>query len=235
VITIRPLLPGDDSATAEICRRTGFAGKDSRPHYRDDELLPDLYLRPLVEADPGLAFAAVDTGLDPGPAPGTDGGRPVGYLVATADTAGYAEWFRTVWLPRVAGRHPLPEQPSGSWDDVMTSVLHDPGGQVIPALAAFPAHLHMNVLPEYQRHGLGGRMMALLLERLRRRDVSGIHAAPSKYSIDARQFYKRMGFTPLPVPGHNIVRFVVREILSVNDPGPFPRAEDLASCQMNVT
>lgn len=195
---VRPYRPGDLDAISEVCMRTGHAGQDARPYYRDADLLPDVFVRPYVAAEPELAFVA------------DDGGRAIGYLVGTADTARFVHWFRQVWLPPLVPRHPLPDDAADGWPDVMTRALHHPERMSRPELAGYPAHLHANVLPDYQRQGLGRRLMADFLAALRGRGVGAVHLAHGKFNISARVFYKRMGFQPLEVADPDPVRYLGR-------------------------
>jgi GNAT superfamily N-acetyltransferase len=92
----------------------------------------------------------------------------------------------------------------------MTRALHHPERLLRPELAPYPAHLHINVLPGYQRHGLGARLTRAFLAALRARGVPALHLAYAKVNIPARQFYKRMGFTPLVVDDPDPIRYVGR-------------------------
>jgi GNAT superfamily N-acetyltransferase len=200
--TVRPYHPDDLAAVSDVCMRTGAAGGDARGLYRDHDLLPDTFARPYLVAEPELGFV-----LD-------DGGRAVGYILGTADTPRFARWFRQDWLPTLADRHPpaAPAPASGppDWHAIMTRALYQPERMVWPELAAYPAHLHANLLPEYQRRGFGRQLMGLFLGALREQGVTGVHLAHGKFNISARVFYKRVGFEPLAVPDPDAVRYVGR-------------------------
>src|SRR5512140_1157776 len=105
--SVRPYRPDDLDAVYDICVRTADSGADVRGRYRSDLLMGDLFAAPYVTADPGLAFV-----LD-------DGGRAVGYVVATGDTAAFVAWYRAVWIPATAGRCPPPADPPRTPDDEM--------------------------------------------------------------------------------------------------------------------
>jgi GNAT superfamily N-acetyltransferase len=198
-VSIRPYRPDDDADIAEICMRTGHAGQDARPFYPDGDLLPDVYARPYLRAEPELAFVA------------DDAGRAVGYLVGTADTERFVAWFRREWLPVAARRHGSPGGDTG-WPEIMLRALHDPERMVKPELRSFPAHLHVNLLPEYQRIGLGRRLLAAFLDALAIRGVPAVHVAHGKYNISARVFYKRVGFVLLDVADPDPVRYLGRTL-----------------------
>lgn len=187
--TIRPYQPGDHAALHEICVRTGLGGDDATGHYRDPRILPVIFAAPYAELDPELVFV-VD-----------DGGSAVGYVVGTADTEAFVTAFRAEWLPRYAERYPKPAEPFEDLDAVMANLLHTPERMRIPELAEYPAHLHIDLLPDYQGRGLGRRLMHTLWEALRARGVPGIHLTVSAENTSARAFYHRLGYREVPVPG----------------------------------
>ncbi len=97
---VRPYRPEDREALDDICVRTAHNGQDSRPHYTDPSVFTAAFAAPYAYLEPELAFV-----LDDGR------GVAVGYVVGAADTARFAERFRTEWLPLVAERHPAPSGP----------------------------------------------------------------------------------------------------------------------------
>ncbi|MGY1453812.1 GNAT family N-acetyltransferase [Streptomyces sp. SS8] len=200
---VRPYRARDREAVYEVCVRTADAGGDARGIYRDPDLMGDLFAGPYVWLAPSLAFV-----LD-------DGGRAVGYAIGTADTAAFAEAFRHQWLPRVAGRYPRARRPVTP-DERMTELLYTPERMVLPELADHPAHLHIDILPAYQRAGHGRALMRALLDALRREGAKRVHLGMLTANTGARRFYDRLGFYELSVP----------------DPGPLTylgRSTDTAS------
>jgi ribosomal protein S18 acetylase RimI-like enzyme len=202
VPVIRPYRPRDRDAVAEVCVRTGDVGGDSRGRYPDPDLLPSIFALPYLEFEPQLAFV-----LD-------DGGTAVGYVLGTADTAVFVEWFRRDWLPRVASRYPPPPDPPTTTTDWMLGLLHDPERMLVPeAVADYPAHLHINVLPGYQGAGYGRGLMTEFLHALGRAGVPRVHLGVDVRNTRARAFYDRMGFHEIPMPGMLGVTFLGRETL----------------------
>jgi ribosomal protein S18 acetylase RimI-like enzyme len=186
---IRPYRPEDRSALDDICVRTAHNGQDSRPHYADPGIFPATFAAPYVHLEPELAFV-----LDDGQ------GRAVGYILGAADTPRFAEAFRATWLPLVADRYPKPPQPPRTPDEAMAGLLHNPERMVLPELAAYPAHLHIDLLPEWQGRGHGRRLMRTFLATLQDRGVPAVHLAMATANTRARAFYDRMGFHELDVP-----------------------------------
>ncbi|MEV7794650.1 GNAT family N-acetyltransferase [Streptomyces sp. NPDC087512] len=188
--TVRPYRPADAPALDDICVRTAHAGSGSRPVYADPGVLPAVFAAPYVHLDPGLAFV-----LDDGH------GRAVGYILGTADTPRFVAEFRAEWLPRVARRYPAPDGPPTTPDQRMAALLHDPERMLVPELAAHPAHLHIDLLPEWQGRGHGRSLMETFCRALRERGVPAVHLVMGTANRPARAFYDRMGFHEIPAAG----------------------------------
>ncbi|WP_055695778.1 GNAT family N-acetyltransferase [Streptomyces prasinopilosus] len=186
--SIRPYRREDRPALDDICVRTAHNGRDARPLYRDPGILPAIFAAPYVHLDPELAFV-----LDDGR------GRAVGYVLGTADTERFARDFRAVWLPRVADRYPEPAGPPATRDEEMARLLHHPERMSVPALAAYPAHLHIDLLPDRQGLGHGRELMRTFLEALDDRGVPAVHLVMVRANTSARAFYDRMGFHEIEV------------------------------------
>ncbi|MFF3448791.1 GNAT family N-acetyltransferase [Streptomyces sp. NPDC002667] len=178
----------DRAAVADVCVSTADEGGDSRALYPDEELMPTLFAEPYCVLEPELAFV-----LDDGR------GRAVGYVVGTGDTAGFAARFRDTWIPRVAHRYPAPTTPPRTPAEVMIGLLHTPERMVLPELAGHPAHLHIDLLPDFQRRGHGRALMHTFLTALHDRGVPMVHLGMVTANRPARAFYDRLGFHEIPV------------------------------------
>lgn len=82
----------------------------------------------------------------------------------------------------------------------MAELLHRPERMIVPELAGYPAHLHIDLLPEFQRRGYGRELMGRFLAVLAGRGVAAVHLGMVTANTAARAFYDRMGFRELPVP-----------------------------------
>jgi ribosomal protein S18 acetylase RimI-like enzyme len=186
-LTLRPYRPSDAQALREVCLRTAQAGGDATGLYVSDDLMPEVFATPYVEFAPDLAFV-----LDPGA-----GQRVQGYILGIADTARFVEWFRATWVPRLAlaYEHVVP------WRTRCELIRHlgfTPERMLIPELERFPAHLHIDILPAFQRQGWGRRLLSALIAALRERGVPGLHLTMDPANVNARRFYDRAGFRELP-------------------------------------
>lgn len=194
---LRRFTPADLPSLYDVCVRTADAGGDARPLYPDQDLMPTIFLAPYVALDPSLAFV-VD-----------DGSRAVGYVIGTADTAEFVRRCRQEWLPTVAGRYPAPVALSTPSDE-MLALLHNPERMIVPELAAYPAHLHIDLLPAYQRKGLGRELMAAFLAALAERGVPAVHLGMVTANVAARAFYDRLGFHVIDVPDAGVLTYLGR-------------------------
>jgi len=186
---VRPYHPGDPAdrvGVYDVCVRTADAGGDATGLFSTDDLMPDIFAGPYLELEPDLVFV-----LD-------DGERVVGYVLGTADTAWWAAQQRARWLPAVAAKYPLPADPR-TREEHLVDLLHHPERNVHPELAAYPAHLHIDILPGHQGGGWGRALMRAYLAALRERGVPAVHLTMLTANTPARAFYDRLGFTELPL------------------------------------
>ncbi len=58
----------------------------------------------------------------------------------------------------------------------------------------YPAHLHINLLPDYQSKGYGALMVKALLEELKEKKVKAVMLLADAENIGAIRFYERNGF-----------------------------------------
>ncbi|MEU8242715.1 GNAT family N-acetyltransferase [Actinoplanes missouriensis] len=132
------------------------------------------------------------------PPPGA-AGRAVGYVVGTADTATFVRRYRDEWIPRLGDRYPVPPPPPlpRSPEQEMHALHHHPERMLVPGLDGCPAHLHIDLLPDYQRQGHGRRLIERFLSVV---PAPGVHVAMVTANAGARAFYDRLGFVELPVP-----------------------------------
>jgi ribosomal protein S18 acetylase RimI-like enzyme len=196
---IRPYRPTDLPAVYDICVRTADGGADARGRYVSDQLMGDIFAAPYVTAEPEHAHL-----LDHGT------GTAVGYVLGTADTVRFADWYRDTWLPATAGRYPEPADPPVTPDEAMLTLHRHPERMVVPELADYPAHLHIDLLPQWQGKGWGRALMARFLAGLHAAGVKQVHLGMQPSNVRARAFYDRLGFHEIPIPGAGQVTYLGR-------------------------
>jgi ribosomal protein S18 acetylase RimI-like enzyme len=182
---IRPYRPADLDALYDICLRTGAAGEDASDLMGDPRLLGDLYAAPYAHLEPELAFV-VDDGA----------GTAAGYVLGARDTRAFEAACERVWWPALRNRHPMGSG-TGVLDDVFIALVHDRRPQADEIVAAYPSHLHIDLLPSVQGYGFGRRLMERLFAALRAAGSTGVHLGVSHRNERAIGFYEHLGFEVL--------------------------------------
>ncbi|HEY1626396.1 MAG TPA: GNAT family N-acetyltransferase [Streptosporangiaceae bacterium] len=184
---IRRYQQRDHDAVYDICVRTAASGGDARGKYTSDDLMPDLFAGPYLFLEPEFCWV-----LD-------DGERAVGYVIGTPDTAAFARAYRERWTPKMAERYPRPPAPPVTPQDAMVSLFYAPEAMVWSGLAEYPAHLHIDLLPDVQGSGNGTRLMHTFFEAAAAAGAPGIHLVVSDDNVRALGYYRHLGFTRLSV------------------------------------
>ncbi|MBN2048559.1 MAG: GNAT family N-acetyltransferase [Anaerolineaceae bacterium] len=191
-ILIRPYRPADQADVEDICYRTGHMGADlsQMDAFNDRELFALLFIRYYLLYEPEHGFVAEDPAR----------GRVVGYIVGTTDTAAQERAFARRVVPRVLTRLFLV-----SWwhypesfrviARMMIPWLRGEVAEDTDLSRDYPAHLHINVLADVQRGGIGSRLLEAYQAHLRSLGVMGLHLGTSSENRKALPFYAKHGFT----------------------------------------
>lgn len=186
---IRPFRPGDEPALSEICVLTGDAGGDATGMYSSDDFLGEIFVLPYVAHHPDYAWVVE-----------TDDGRVAGYIVGAPDTDAFDAWFRDEWWPQRSARFPEPTALVTDEDHILSDVYRRGESPSEAAASGYPAHLHIDLLPELQGLGFGRRLIETLMAKYRDAGVPGVHLVASARNEGAAAFYPRVGFTLAPSP-----------------------------------
>jgi GNAT superfamily N-acetyltransferase len=73
-----------------------------------------------------------------------------------------------------------------------------------PGLAEYPAHLHIDLLPDFQGTGHGRRLMQTFCRAVARAGAAGVHVAVVSGNRKALGFYRHLGFEPLQADGEAV-------------------------------
>lgn len=142
-------------------------------------------------------------------------GEAVGYILGTPDTEHFVTQGRekldhilaemrnsepSISRPPdyVAERLPEPrfEDNVGGW--LLHLVCNKPeeicNGTVPGLWEAYPAHFHIDILPEYQRQGWGRKLIEKMCEALRDAGSKGVHLGMEAANGHAEKFYGKVGF-----------------------------------------
>jgi GNAT superfamily N-acetyltransferase len=184
----RPNPPGDEPGANHVCLKTGDHGKDGEPFYREDpDALGRIFVEPYLAFEPDLSLILEDAG------------GICGYALGAFDSRTFYERYDKEWRPRLCARFPDPQGDPATWSRVQTVYhgYHHPDYFCPEPYAAYPAHLHIDLLERAQGRGLGRRMMEQVMTELRRRGSPGAHLGVSILNQPAPGFYRRLGFHEL--------------------------------------
>lgn len=182
MFAIRPYHPSDMPALYRICLRTGSHGKDASGLYRDPDLLGHYYAAPYAFFEPDLCFVL------------TCDRTPCGYVLGTRNSPAFRDRCERDWFPFLQQRYPVPQPDDTSADAQIIYLIHADQRANGPLEDAYPAHLHIDLLPEGQGQGWGRKLMQAFLDRLRDVGVRGVHLGVSQANPGAIAFYERVGF-----------------------------------------
>jgi ribosomal protein S18 acetylase RimI-like enzyme len=132
-------------------------------------------------------FVAVDQHTD----------QVVGYILGTLDSAAQVRRFNTVMLPRIR-LHLKSMRNKTSHDLVFYLMIRFIHQDALDDLfTEYPAHLHINLLPDYQRDGIGGQLLATYEDNLREKNIPGYHLGVAASNQGGISFYRKQGLDQL--------------------------------------
>ncbi len=186
--TLRDARPGDEAGAYHVCLKTGDFGKDGEPSYRDDpDALGRIFVGPYLAFEPELALILADAG------------GVCGYALGAFDSRAFYDRYEREWRPKLVAQFPLPTGDPAGWTRTQKvhSWYHQPDYFTPEPYAAYPSHLHIDLLPRAQGRGWGRRMLEEVMRRLRARGSPGVHLGVSLRNTPAMGFYERLGLRAL--------------------------------------
>ena len=181
---IRPFHPSDLIYLYRICLQTGDSGKDATNKYKDPYLLGHFYAAPYAVLEPEVCFVLICNGL------------PCGYIVGTKDSQKFYKRCEMDWFIPLRERYPYPKDSDNLPDDIIKRLIHK-GHVPNKDLSDYPAHLHIDILPEGQGLGMGRKLIETFINRLQEFNVKGVHLLVGKKNTNAILFYEKVGFKRL--------------------------------------
>ncbi len=183
-VMIRPYRTSDFDDVRLICVAT--AGFKVRSESRRMFLLK-LYCDYYLECEPENCYVAVDVDED-----GKE--KVVGYVLSALDCESYAKRFFDKYLPKIK------EYSKFNAYFARTEVL------LYGKFASFfPAHMHIDILPAYQKQGIGTKLVDTIKDHLRERGAKGVMLIMGKKNDGAKAFYKKNQFSFLENVGGNSI------------------------------
>jgi len=185
---IRPSQLGDQEGAYHVCLKTGNFGQDGEPFYREDpDALGRIFVGPYLAYAPELSLILEDEqGV-------------CGYALGAYDSRAFYARYEKEWRPELCRRFPAPQGDPSHWTRVQTAYhwYHHPDYFMPEPYAAYPSHLHIDLLARAQGRGYGRRMLEQLMNELQLKGSPGVHLGVSVPNTRAIGFYQRLSFREL--------------------------------------
>lgn len=181
---LRQATAADHPALMRVCLKTGDAGSDATGIEDDPHLLGLIFAVPYQVLEPELAFVI-------------DSPQGVcGYLFGALDTVAFNARLAAIWYPRLQSQvsDPGPDRARWRGSDWARHAIHHPDFSIPQAVAAYPSHGHIDLLPLARGKGIGRRAMAFLEQRLGAAGSAGIFLQVIARNRDALRFYALIGY-----------------------------------------
>lgn len=112
-----------------------------------------------------------------------DGGRAVGYILCAPFEEKWEAFF---------------EEHTGQPEFAVINMIYQGSKEpFVRYREQYPAHLHIDLLPEYQRIGLGTRLVDALKAHLKELGISGLMLCVANDNEKGIRFYRKYGFMEL--------------------------------------
>lgn len=193
-IEIRNVTEADLPYLFKICLETGDNGKDASCNFYNPYLLGHYYAAPYALFSKGFSFVAVDKQT----------GIPEGYILGCEDTMAFYEKRNEYLKPLRNQVENNTENKTSAEENIKSTILaaitenqtqkNYTSAEEEYWVKEYPAHLHIDLLPSLQGHGLGHKIMQIFLENLRVKGVKGVHLGVGGENKKACAFYEREGF-----------------------------------------
>ena len=188
MVSLRQFRSEDLSALYAISLATGHLGGDASHLYSDPNLMGHIYSAPYALLNPTLVLVAVD------------GDGVAGFVLGALDTAAWEVMLERNWWPALRAQYPDPGDTSdATWttDQRRAFMIHHPERGPPAVTNAYPAHLHMNLLPRAQGRGVGSMLLGEWLRRAAKCQAKAIHVGVNRANLRAIHFWDRHGFKEL--------------------------------------
>ena len=183
--SIRPYEPQQRQAVFQIAADTAYFGAPVEAFLDDRQLFCDAFCGYYTDQEPELVRVACADD------------QVIGYIMGSLDTAQKQKYWLKKTLPwlvaRLAGgRYRVGKRTLAYARRMAGGWLRDEFPR--PALALYPAHLHINLQDGWRGYGLGRKLMEAYLGELRSMHTRGVHLETTSANMAACILYEKMGF-----------------------------------------
>lgn len=170
---IRKMRKSDAPQVRKICLATADDSLKSTEKLEQSTLIlySDFYIRECTSH----CFVATD-----------ENDKAVGYILCSPDYSQYKKSFKNIEMKKLR--------------KLGIKYYFMGKGEMLsprPHAKEYPAHLHIDILPEYQRQGLGHRLMNALIAQLKKDRIPGLILFVAPNNEKGINFYKKYGFIKL--------------------------------------
>ncbi len=145
------------------------------PRHFPSLYLYTLYLKYYIEDESGLSLvSSVD-------------GKTAGYILCAPDYGVWKRRMREVYLRNA--------------DDMTRRDGEDAIRFYSPYAGEYPAHLHIDIDPSFQRMGLGTALVDALSIMLKEKNIKGLMLGVERTNVKGVSFYEKYGFKKLDSEG----------------------------------
>lgn len=169
--SIRKYQQKDYERVEQIC--IGTAPKQLAEKAWGRKLLLTVFCHYYIEQEPEHCFVAVN-----------DADEAVGYVLCAVDFPVWEKKFTEIYLKKA--KNPVTKYVGKGTIDTLRAFA-----------AKYPAHLHIDIDAEYQRQGLGTKLIDALREHLAEQGVQGLMFCVGSDNENGRKFYQKYGFSVL--------------------------------------
>lgn len=181
LLTLRPVCRGDVDALVHVAYATGFFGESAARFFPSQGLFAALWVTPYLMAGAGgVGFVA------------ERGGQVVGYILGSVSQRRYARAL-AMQVPGLLWRWLTGRLP-GALASLRYLLRAARFRLPAPPAHRYPAHLHLNLLPQARGLGAGGALLDAFLAELRSRHVPGVQLSTTRRNVAAVHLYARRGF-----------------------------------------
>lgn len=176
--SIRNYHPKDAENLKKICIETAsdiFRGKKMT-----ERALTEVYCRYYIEQEPESCFVVAN-----------QKDEATGYILCAKDYESYKRVFQKSYLK--------------TWNLAILIMGHFAMNSIKDYVKDYPAHLHIDLLPECQGQGYGRKLVEALVEHLKEKKIKGLMLHVSRDNEGARKFYKKCGFQVLYTKGKDVL------------------------------
>lgn len=189
-IVIRKCRKSDEESITNICYKTGYMGEDLTGSniFNDVKLFSYLFCNYYCRYETENSFVAVDESKN---------SKVVGYIIGTLNSQKQEKLFLQKMFLKIVTRLFLYTvwKYKESYKAVMFLVKNvNLKSKPDKLYVEYPAHFHINILPEYQHCGIGSKLLNQFENHIRENYISGIHLRTSNKNIKAVPFYKSRGY-----------------------------------------